>query len=350
MKLLKSPMFYILGLVVVMIVVGYHLKHKTVEEQEGNIIREVKKQFPNHPYDLYGACSVGQGRYFVVGSNGVILRSKDMGKTWNECSLDQPGKNLISVCFTSEDTGWVVGTSGLAYETVDAGQNWSRVKLRIGDTCLKRVYFFNDKQGWIVGEGPVIFCTSDSGKTWQERNIENEMLILNDIGFFNANVGITIGETGAVFYTEDGGNTWTRQESATDQALMRICIVNENEAWICGLNGVLFRTEDRGKTWKSVTVTNGETLIQDHIFNCKWIPAVGTGNDLIFLIGDGLIARSFDLGMSWRHTQQVTNNESDVSYLWFYDMVFDENSGGIIVGKNGFIAFSEDAERWERIH
>jgi photosystem II stability/assembly factor-like uncharacterized protein len=349
MKLLKSPMFYIMGLVVVMIVGGYYLKHKTVAEQEGNIIKEIKKQFPSHPYDLYGAFSVGQGGYFAVGSNGVILRSKDMGKTWNYCSLDQPGKNLISVCFTSEYSGWVVGTSGLAYETVDAGQNWSRVKLRVGDICLKRVYFFDEKLGWIVGEGPTIFSTSDAGKSWQERNLEDEMVILNDVAFFNANVGLMVGETGSVFYTEDGGNTWARQDSVTEQALMRICIVDDKHAWVCGLKGVLLRTEDMGKTWNQVAVSNGDTVMQEHIFNCKWIPSVG-GNDLLYIIGDGLIARSFDLGRSWRHTMQIVNNDTETSYLWFYDMVFNEKSGGIIVGKNGLIALSDDAERWERVH
>ena len=133
MNIFKSPMFYIVGLVILMIAVGYHLKRQTAAEQENNLLKKVKQEFPNHPFNLYGVSNVGQDRYYVVGSNGVILRSEDKGRTWSECSLDQPGKNLTSVCFTDEYMGWAVGTSGMAYETVDGGQEWTPIKLRIGD-------------------------------------------------------------------------------------------------------------------------------------------------------------------------------------------------------------------------
>jgi len=350
MKFIKSPIFYILGLVIVMMGVGYHLKQQTVAEQEGNILKEMKHDFSNYSYNLYGACYDGQNSYYVVGSNGTILRSRDMGRTWNECSLDQPGKNLISICFIDEYTGWVVGTSGMAFETINGGQDWSPVKLRIGDTTLKRVYFFDKEVGWIVGEGPTILYTCDSGKNWAERQVEKEFLILNDIAFFNKEVGLAVGEYGTILYTENGGNTWVEHETPTNQAFMRIRIINEKEAWIVGLNGEAFRTEDTAKTWQKITVTLGDDVLKDHFFDCEWIPAAGTGNDVVYVIGDGVIARSFDLGRAWRHTLNVTHDDSDVRYRWFYDMVFAGSSSGIIVGKSGFIALTDDAERWERVH
>ena len=53
MKFFKSPIFLISVFVIVIIVVGYKLKQKTAEEQEGNIIKEVKVEFPYRTYDLY---------------------------------------------------------------------------------------------------------------------------------------------------------------------------------------------------------------------------------------------------------------------------------------------------------
>ena len=360
MKIFKSPIFLISVLVLIMIVVGYKLKQYTAEEVLKNIITEVKIEFPQRPYDLYDVAFVAPATYIAVGSNGMILRSEDRGETWVEQSLELPGDNLLSVAFADENHGWIVGTSTLIYRSADGGKSWKpaylgptatcSVNLQCGDTLWRRVYFANDRVGWIAGEGPTLLNTKDAGKTWEERDIGTDFVILNDVAFHSPNDGIVVGENGTIRYTEDGGETWTGVEGVTNQPIMRIHIIDDKKALAAGLGGLLIYTEDKGKTWKKIPASNEKGPIENHVFGCAWLPAMGGPNDVIYAIGDGWLAGSFDFGRSWRSCNRIENDDARVAYQSFFAVDFLDSCNGIIVGKRGVIARTKDASTWKRVH
>ena len=68
---------------------------------------------------------------FLVGSNRLILETKDGGSSWEERALDLPEEEnfrLLSIDFQG-DEGWIAGQPGLLLHSTDGGQNWSRLFL-----------------------------------------------------------------------------------------------------------------------------------------------------------------------------------------------------------------------------
>ena len=360
MKLFKSPMFLITVLVILMIVVGYQLKKKTEEIQAGNVLKAVKVEFPERAYDLYGVTFVAPTTFIAVGSNGMIVRSEDSGRTWREQGLDLPGENLLSVAFSDESHGWIVGTNALVYRTSDGGKTWKRGYLGPSQTCsvnakcggilLRRVYFLDERVGWIVGEGPTLLYTGDSGKNWELKDVGKSFVNLNDIGFFNKEEGLVVGESGTICYTGDGGATWHGIDGVTNETVIRLHVIDGRRALAVGLGGLLIYTGDKGKTWRKMSVSDEAGVLENHLFGLAWLPALGGPNDVIYVTGDGLLGRSFDFGRSWRFTKLLNNDETGVQYRLFSGLCFIDNCNGIAVGKHGVIALTKDAQSWERVN
>ena len=363
MKFFKSPIFLISVFVIVIIVVGSKLKQKTAEEQEGNILKEVKVEFPYRTYDLYSVAFIEPASFIAVGSNGIILRSDDSAKTWSEQRLDCMGDNLLSVFFIDNTKGWIVGTGALAFKTTDGGRTWEKaflqtsatcsINLRCNDICLKNIYFFDDQVGWIAGEGPLLLCTNDGGKKWDERNIGKDFVNLNDVAFFSKDAGLVVGESGTLCSTKDGGKTWTGHDDITTKSLMRIHIIDDKKALIVGLEGIVLYTDDEGETWQKIKISNEDRDLDNHIFTCDWLGTSGVGSgsmDVMQIMGDGVLARSFDLGRSWRFSNVIDNDVVKMTYRLISDTYFIDHCNGVVVGKNGLIAVTHDAQRWTRVN
>jgi photosystem II stability/assembly factor-like uncharacterized protein len=334
-----------------MIVVGYKLKKATFQEQMDNVqsAREVKREFEDHSYDLFGISYVEPDQYWVVGSNGVILHSEDNGTTWKEQGLDLTGDNLISVAFIDNQRGFIVGTSGIILETTNGGQAWKRSAWKVEDFCLKKVRFFDSQFGWIVGEGPTALVTFDGGENWAKRDVGKEFIILNDAAFISKTEGWIIGEQGTILFTKDSGSTWQEQTSNAAGSLLCIIVVNNNTALVSGLEGTLLKTEDKGITWQQIAVKKDSDVMNNHLFKCLWIPPIGFGNPYIYIFGDSMVAWTYDQGNSWKFIPAISNI-FDVRFLWFYDSYFSTITNGIMVGKHGVIAQTVDSQHWTRVN
>ncbi|MCI0472469.1 MAG: YCF48-related protein, partial [Ignavibacteria bacterium] len=115
---------------------------------------------------------------FSVGGD-VILRSGNLGVTWEECSY--PGSenddfNFQSVCFINSLTGYVAGEvytdppgilRQVILKTVNSGTTWTEI-LRTPGTGLNSVNFCSSASGWAVG-GNVLLGTVNGGQNWVSR-------------------------------------------------------------------------------------------------------------------------------------------------------------------------------------
>lgn len=103
-----------------------------------------------------------------------VDRSTDGGKTWSAVTLPALPGVIGSVQFQDANRGWMLGSNGLALRTLDAGATWSLVTLpapapRNGATVrpgLNAVLFANANVGWIVGDEGTVLATTDGGTTW----------------------------------------------------------------------------------------------------------------------------------------------------------------------------------------
>lgn len=160
----------------------------------------------------------GTGRYF---GDAYLIKSSDMGDTWQYIDMKPWASNLIDVHFFTDKRGYVVGRSAQAnegailLETTDGGSSWTTKWLSnvAGDRAWK--FFKRDDAHFYVSLENFqaianrYFVSSDSGNTWRVDTMGNMALpMLQSVAFINADTGFAGGHFSGHMYTYDGGATW----------------------------------------------------------------------------------------------------------------------------------------------
>lgn len=108
------------------------------------------------------------GAYLAVGEGGSIAISTDKGASWTHKDGGVTTATLNGVAASDAGTLWVIGSEGVLLKSVDAGQSWARVALANG-TGLAAIKFASSKVGWIVGNYGLVLATTDGGATWRQQ-------------------------------------------------------------------------------------------------------------------------------------------------------------------------------------
>jgi photosystem II stability/assembly factor-like uncharacterized protein len=229
--------------------------------------------------------------YLLAGNQ--ILVTEDGGASWRMAARFLPSTfagaepDLYSVRFTSKRRGWVVGSlsrgdnvvDSLVLQTTDGGASWNRQRVPVTDELI-HLDFDGDKRGWIVGASGRILHTRDGGESWTLQESKTTATLYH-VEVRGDERGWAVGERGTILRTVDGGETWTAARAPVRSTLLSVKFVNDEEGWAVGRGGVILRTGDGGQTW-----VQQESRTRQHLyalfFDKKTGWAVG---------GDGLIFR-----------------------------------------------------------
>ncbi|MCA9625368.1 MAG: hypothetical protein KC731_40375, partial [Myxococcales bacterium] len=198
-----------------------------------------------------------QGRLWLAGYDGSVVRSSDAGITWELESIS--AEVLNDITFVDGARGWTVGGGGSIFTTIDGGVEWLQIA-SFPSAALKAVRFVDASLGWVVGrrdDAALVARTVDGGETWAELSLPcEEFCDVRDVDFWDPVHGMAIGgslaSSGLIWRTSDGGETWTKsyQASSLSQAG---ALFGATGALVgsAGL-GKLLRTEDLGATWSEL--------------------------------------------------------------------------------------------------
>jgi len=151
-------------------------------------------------FNLQCAAWVNDMRVMVAGY-GVLYVSNDAGETWRAHD-DVRGDFFKDICFPTAQTGFLIGWQGMILKTSNGGDTWQKLQ-SANSGFNKRIHleaidFFDENTGAIVGDDGLMYITDNAGKTWkQAKQFTN--LNLYDVHLFNAKSGIACGEAGKVF-------------------------------------------------------------------------------------------------------------------------------------------------------
>lgn len=217
--------------------------------------------------DLYGGTG---GQAWAVGKNGLILHTKDGGRSWKH----QPSNTtqaLLAISFAqNRQVGFAVGNGGIILSTEDGGLSWkvAQGSGAIGKSEVPNSLFgvqaVSKTKAHAVGAFGTLLSTSDGGKNWMKCKFSWEKLTprlvqtisaqvepnLNALYFVSEKIGWVVGEFGLVLHTRDGGQTWTSQRSGPDlPVLFAVIFLDEHRGWAMGQLGSFIWTKDGGKNW-----------------------------------------------------------------------------------------------------
>jgi photosystem II stability/assembly factor-like uncharacterized protein len=200
---------------------------------------------------------------YLLAANRVML-TEDGGRTWRTAAsfaaADFAGATpeLYSVRFTSKKRGWVVGSvsrgdrvlDSLLLRTDDGGRTWQRVAAPVRFELL-HLDFRGERRGWIVGDRGTVLHTRDGGETWQQQRT-NTSATLYHVDFEDDETGWAVGERSTILRTTDGGATWLAVEVpaiGTRATLLSVAFANKEDGFVVGRNGTILRSSDGGRTW-----------------------------------------------------------------------------------------------------
>jgi photosystem II stability/assembly factor-like uncharacterized protein len=228
---------------------------------------------------------------------------------------------------TSSQVGFIVGSDGMMLKTTNAGDTWNSLPTGISDT-LRATFFVNPNIGFIVGAHGTIRRTDNGGQTWtaQTSGVTN---LLRSVFFISSNVGFVCGGGGVILKTTDGGNTWIPQSSGTTNDLINIRFNDESTGYVASslstfLNGLIMKTTDGGNTWNTVySNANG------------FLGLAVKGNVIYAGGGYQTIVKSVDAGNTWTQVNAPTTAANH-----FRSAAFIAADTGYVVGDAGMIYYT----------
>jgi photosystem II stability/assembly factor-like uncharacterized protein len=289
---------------------------------------------------------------WTSGSNGVILKSLDGGKTWQRLHVkDGDALDFRGIVAFSASTAYLMssgeGEKSRIYKTTDGGDTWN---LQYSDTrkefFLDTIACRSEKECFALGDpinGKFLLLKTTDGEHWTPLPTDNMPTALGGEGAFAAsNSCLTLsgdkeiffatgGPAARVFHSPDGGLTWTVARTPVLQGnpssgVFSLGFDGDKHLIVLGGDYKVTDNPDRvsaystesGLTWQlAARQPGGFRSAVAHVHEGYWVAIGPTGEDIT---NDG--------GIHWKHTDSLNLNAVTVL----------DSGTGWAVGARGTIA------------
>lgn len=266
----------------------------------------------------------------------------------------------------SRTTAWVAGATGVVLRTTDGGKHWQNVSPPdAAGLELRDVEAFDARRAVVlaIGEGDAsrIYTTSDGGAHWTRAFTNDEPKAFYDcLTFFDSRRGLALSDPVdgkfRLLATGDGGRTWQVQPNDGLPAALPgefafaasgTCLVSSGprDAWIATGGGSVSRvlhSSDAGRHWTAVTtpVPGGATAgIYSLAFRTPWLGIAVGGDYTKPTTAPNAAAVSFG-GRTWRGLAGPGEYRSGAAWLGFTTVV--------AVGPTGSDISTDAGRTWQR--
>ena len=306
---------------------------------------------------------VAQEAVYVVGNDGLILKSSDGGETW-ETQDSETTESLLSTYFLDIDTGFATGYSGTLLKTTDGGDNWNQVSRDCTptDNChINDIHFANDQTGYAASYDTFL-KTTDGGDSWEAKdNIPFAGNRKNSVFFVDEETGYLAGDNRVIEKTENG---WDFEDNipSGNSDWNDIYFTDENTGYIVSSYGQIRKTTTAGEgenwweVWETLLDIDGHfKSIHFTDENTGYVTGVKTvwhGSQGGPFHTTGVILKTTDAGETWEELDlSIAEIEDRNGYNivpTLYSIHFANSNRGYAVGGYGTILKTEDAgETWE---
>jgi photosystem II stability/assembly factor-like uncharacterized protein len=209
------------------------------------------------PTSLYAIGGVA-GEIYVVGDQGVVLRSTDDGAHWVLQRTDTTAA-LFGV-WTDGTIAVAVGYHGALLRSIDHGATW--VPTSSGSATLFGVGgggngALDDGGGatrlWAVGEAATVLESDDGGQTWAASSTTFPSGNLLGV-WYSPIESFVVGDSG-LYRTRDQGLDWTQLSSA-DGSGAQVWATGSGQILVAHA-GSIVRSRDGGLTWGAIPAPSG---------------------------------------------------------------------------------------------
>ena len=268
---------------------------------------------------------------------GVLFFIKSFSQTDCGIKLTNYDYSLNDAAFLDDNTIIVIGEDGLIMKSDDLGNSWRRINSGTSNN-LRKIQFLNSKVGYIIGKYDTFLKTDNGGENWFKIPLNNpDYPYITNLHFLSPDTGYVVGEGGKIFKTNDGGRTWIYKNTWLSD-LYSVFFVNDSIGFVCGSSNNLLKTTDFGKTWENIDMN-------DFGWNLTFMDIVFTsGQDGYLIEREGELLKTSDQGISWIKIADIPTDYATNIYF------VDKNIGYVIGGwtSSTFYKTINSGANWER--
>ena len=251
-----------------------------------------------------------------VGANGALVRTQDGGVSWDKLTVTVPDTNGVELTVTSSfndvkfvnlNDGWIVGDNGLILKTNDGGQRWANTSSNVYDATTATYHSLTSNYNAIAVKkslplsitlelyDPSFFRSSSYSitpttvtlrYTRLSDNVEfTSVLYLaqyaTDSDLEAAINALLSPEEGRRVFVATLGYSESAYESHTNQGTLygtgttALKFSLGDKAWIAGDGGVVLSSTNSGAQWAREDLGIGFNMLGVHFFNFTYGWAVG---------------------------------------------------------------------------
>ena len=273
---------------------------------------------------------------FLVGSNRLIMESKDGGKSWEKRSLDIPAEEnfrLLDIDFKGSE-GWLIGQPSLVMHTIDEGKNWTRLSLGKLPGQPFLVSTTDEGGAQLATTSAAIYVTSNSGETWEAKVADpSEQGGIRDLRRTSEGDYVSVSSLGNFFSTLDSeSDTWIAHQRASSKRVQSIGFNPNGNLWMLSRGAEIRFNEDSNdfENWSKpiVPILNGYNYL-----DMGWDPEgnIWAGG------GNGTLIVSKDDGKTWSSDPIASNLPTNFIKIQFLEKDELDSPKGFILGERGYI-------------
>jgi photosystem II stability/assembly factor-like uncharacterized protein len=292
-----------------------------------------------------------RGAIVMIGHNGDVLRSQDIGRSWEGSEITLEGrKNFLSAIRFDERSGSLlaIGQGGTVARSVDGGATWSRASLDvhgdirglINDTARNRLIAF--------GTGGMVVSSTDSGTKWSEDRGALDLWVreIEAAPHGAALIGTT--KLGEIIRSADGGATWRLlpidyPNPNTPPDLRGLTVAPSGNALIAvGPPGAILRSNPDGSAWD---LRHSTPIEEERAL--PWVLLEQRQKILVAVETRGAMQVSRDDGVSW---QTSSIPIEDGKWPFWHGAALERAGVMLVGGQAGKAARSSDgAQTWNYV-
>ena len=243
------------------------------------------------------AIETAEGRLVAVGRRGHILTSDDSGQSWAQQPVPV-ASDLVASHFLNARLGWVVGHDGVVLKTENGGESWKKVLDGRQAAALIGDFLRNHSD-----------LSEEAVFEYERFEVEGSDKPFLTVHFTDAQHGVVLGAFNYAFRTEDGGNTWTPFSHRIDNPMgFHLYGAFEHQ-------GVLYAVGEKGLLLRWDTETERLVTLESP-YEGSWFGGLSLGDQiLLFGLRGSIYAGSPESG--WQavklDTEDSFNNAVAVS-------------------------------------
>jgi photosynthesis system II assembly factor YCF48-like protein len=178
--------------------------------------------------------------FWVGGTDEMLAESQDQGRTWQVRHQKADGEVVLHVGFLNKQTGYATGSNGLLLWTRDSGKTWTS---NGSDPNSMRDVYFADQQHGLRETISGVDITHDGGSSWapvsilkSDKDLRSAKLIFG-LAVLDADRAAILVKDGpysgqVIVYTVDGGETWNKTD--IPHSGIRRLVAHDGEYWVFG--------------------------------------------------------------------------------------------------------------------